>query len=118
MAHMPEVLKVIREWTMPTYRVVAVAHPEHTAPEDTVAWDDPDREKEYCEKIYSGEYPWYVLGVHVFAGDTFLGSSYLGCVDTYELRDVGVRDVAGGAIEEARERLDELLENARYGRDR
>jgi len=95
----------LREIKTARFTVRLRAHPEYQDPIDTIAWDDPSAEHTYAQTIYSGACPWFVLGAHVFAEGVEIGSSYLGCVDTYDLRSVGVRDVVHEAIEEARQTI-------------
>ena len=104
-------LETLRTIEKENIRVEFVAWEEDLDPADTVAFGEDDESKkaeaEYLAKIHNGEYPWYCLGVHIFdtsdAIHSEVGASYLGGVDTYDLRGVGVRDVVWEAVKEARE---------------
>ena len=107
--------KTLRTIEKDNFRVDFEAHEEDIDPADTVFFGEDEQSKEaekaYLEKIYSGEYPWFCLGVHVFDTSGLIekevGSSYLGGVDTYDLRGVGVRDVVWEAVKEARKTTEE-----------
>lgn len=101
----------IRTYERERFTVEIAQHAEYVDPADTVAWDDPEAEREYVERIESGEYPWYCLGVHVYARSDGgplreIGSAYLGCCDTLDVRALGVRHVVREAIQDARQLLE------------
>ena len=104
-------LATIRTYCRGRFEVELAEHVEYENPADTVAWDDPEVEREYVEKVERGDLPWYCLGVHVYAIQRTpgfveqpreIGSAYLGCVDTYDLHAIGARDLVLEAIQEAR----------------
>ena len=116
-------LAVIRTIRTARFEVELAEHVEFENPADCVAWDDPEAEREYVERIETGELPWYCLGVHVYVRESEtdqgryrrlhprreIGSAYLGCVDTLDLHAVGVRDVVAEAIADARQLLEVAL---------
>lgn len=105
-------LATIRTIRRGRFTVEIAEHVEHAHPADTIAFgdtpEDLEAEQEYIRKIEQGDLPWYCLGVHVYYLGREIGSSYLGCVDTYDLHAVGLRDVVADAIREAREFLAEV----------
>ena len=107
-------VNIIREIHTPRFVVEIGEYPEHIPPEDTIASGDDSWDAEYVEHIRSGDYPWYCLGVVVRAKveragyvdrAPELGASFLGCVDTYDTRAVGVADMVREAIADARHTL-------------
>jgi hypothetical protein len=99
----------IREYRTRNFRVSFEAIPEDTDPADMIATGDDVADREYAEAVYSGVYPWYSLRVRVsMRGARVMGEGYLGCVDTFNLRDVGAYDVAREAITEARQEIARL----------
>jgi hypothetical protein len=92
---------VVKSYRTANVEVLFVEMPEDTDPIDTVAWS-PEEDAEYAQKVYDGTYPWYCLGVFVLFGGHEVGSSYLGCIDTWNLRDINAFDVAREALEQAR----------------
>jgi len=110
-----QTIETLRTIEKTSFRVEFEAHPEDIDPADTVFFGEDDEskaaERAYLEKIYSGEIPWFCLGVHIW--DTSgpiekeVGSSYLGGVDTYDLHGVGVRDMVQEAVREARKTTEE-----------
>ena len=106
-------LSTIRTYQRARYSVEIAEHVEFEDPAGTVAWGDEEAEREYVEHIRSGAYPWYCLGVHVYASHEGsirreIGSAYLGCCDTLDLRALGVRDLVADAISDARSLLEAL----------
>lgn len=104
-------LATLRTYEREHFTVEIAQHVEDVDSADTVAWDDPEAEREYVERIRSGDYPWYCLGVHVYARSERgplreIGSAYLGCCDTLDVRALGVRDIAREAIQDARQLLE------------
>lgn len=108
-------LGVIRTYRRDRFEVELAEHVEYENPADTIAWDDPEAEGEYVRRIHAGLLPWYCLGVHVYAVHQSpgrverrreIGAAYLGCVDTLDVRAIGVREMVREAIEEARHFLE------------
>lgn len=80
--------EVIRTISTARYRVDVFIMPEDTPPEDMVAWDDAEAEREYCERIRNGDLPWVTIGAEVsvrtasnWARPNVVGRAYLGCCD-------------------------------------
>jgi len=100
-------LATIRTYERERFSVEIAEHVEYENPADTIAWDDPQAEREYVERIHRGDLPWFCLGAHVYVSveggiRREIGSAFLGCCDTYDLRALGVKDVVSEAIRDAR----------------
>lgn len=99
-------IETLRTLNIGRFVVEIAAYVEETHPLDMVDFGDEAAEREYVRKIEQGIYPWFCLGVHVYTrGGHEIGSAYLGCVDTYRLHEVGLKDVVAEAVADARDTL-------------
>lgn len=101
---------IIKSYSTRNFKVLFVELPEDTHPADTIAVS-PEYDKEYVDKVLSGVYPWYMLGVFVICKGYEIGAGYLGGIDTHDLDSVGANDVARDAIHEARIVADQLSDS-------
>lgn len=112
-----EMRELIHEETRDGFVVRFYTMPEHDAPEDHIATGSDVADKEWLDKIRSGELQWFTACVTASKNGLELGASYLGACDWADPADFVkdswyFDDMAEEAIAEARERIAALCREA------
>jgi hypothetical protein len=108
--------ELISETEQDGFQIRFYIMPEESAPEDNIATGNDALDREWCEKIRSGELQWFTACVTASRHGLELGADYLGCCDYADpadfMEELYYSDMVDAAIYEARQKIRALCREA------